>query len=216
MNAADVVLYLQDHPDFFDDNADLLPHMTVTHPHTGKTISLTERQLLAMRERIAQIEGKFAELMSYGEENDSIGEKVHRLTLSLLTATDFEMVREAIYSHLRDDFQVPHVAMRIWNCVLTREGREFHPVSEETRFFVGDLAQPYCGPTRSDEISSWFGEAADKVRSVALVPLTREAQGFGLLALGSEDPQRFFPEMGTLYVERIGELVSCALRGQLG
>jgi len=34
---------------------------------------------------------------------------------------------------------------------------------------------------------------------------------FGLLAMASEDEQRFYPEMGTLYVKRIGELVSAAL-----
>ena len=32
-----------------------------------------------------------------------------------------------------------------------------------------------------------------------------------MLALGSEDAQRFYPEMGTLYLRRIGELVSAAL-----
>ena len=31
------------------------------------------------------------------------------------------------------------------------------------------------------------------------------------LALGSEDPQRFFLEMGTLYLRRIGELAAGAL-----
>ncbi len=38
---------------------------------------------------------------------------------------------------------------------------------------------------------------------------------FGVLAMASEDPQRFYPEMGTLYLERIGELLACALRRHL-
>ena len=37
----------------------------------------------------------------------------------------------------------------------------------------------------------------------------------GLLALGSEEPQRFYPEMGTLYLERIGEMASAALNRTL-
>ena len=36
-----------------------------------------------------------------------------------------------------------------------------------------------------------------------------------MLALASEDPQRFYPEMGTLYLKRLGELVSTALRRYL-
>ncbi len=33
----------------------------------------------------------------------------------------------------------------------------------------------------------------------------------GLLAIGSEDVQRFYAGMGTLYLERLGELASAAL-----
>jgi uncharacterized protein YigA (DUF484 family) len=32
-----------------------------------------------------------------------------------------------------------------------------------------------------------------------------------MLALASEDIARFYPEMGTLYLKRIGEMVSAAL-----
>ena len=55
MNASDVVQFLKDHPGFFDDNPSLLTELTFTHPHAGQAISLTERQLLALRERIAQL-----------------------------------------------------------------------------------------------------------------------------------------------------------------
>ena len=63
---------------------------------------------------------------------------------------------------------------------------------------------------------SWFGESAPHVRSVALMPLRRQTQVVGLLALGSEEPERFYPEMGTLYLGRIGELAAAALLGEIG
>ncbi len=216
MNASDVIQFLQAHPAFFDDNSTLLTDLTVTHPHNGQAISLTERQLIALRERIAQLENKFAELLEFGEENDAIGEKVHRLTVALLEAEDFESIRQSIYTHLREDFAVPHVAFRIWNSVLSRSGPEFLPVGEDVRFFTGDLAQPYCGVLTLREISNWFGAAGRLIRSVALVPLRRDEKTFGLLAMGSEDPERFYPAMGTLYVTRIGEMVSASLVRQLG
>jgi uncharacterized protein YigA (DUF484 family) len=56
------------------------------------------------------------------------------------------------------------------------------------------------------------------VRSLALVPLGPQGQmsaSFGLLALGSEDPQRFYPEMGTLYLRRIGELCAAGVTARL-
>jgi len=59
--------------------------------------------------------------------------------------------------------------------------------------------------------------AAEKiVFAVALMPLRRGAQVFGLFALGSEETERFYAGMGTLYLGRIGELVSVALLRQLG
>ena len=111
---------------------------------------------------------------------------------------------------------MPHVAFRVWNSVLSRSGPEFLPVGEEVRFFTGDLIQPYCGPAGPREINNWFGPTGRQIRSVSLVPLRHDEKTFGLLALGSEDPERFYPAMGTLYVARIGEMVSCALRRQLG
>jgi uncharacterized protein YigA (DUF484 family) len=49
---------------------------------------------------------------------------------------------------------------------------------------------------------------------MALVPLGDTAV-FGLLALASEDPKRFYPEMGTLYLRRIGELCAAGVTARL-
>ena len=38
---------------------------------------------------------------------------------------------------------------------------------------------------------------------------------FGMLVLGSEDAKRFFPEMGTLYLRRIGELCAAGVTARL-
>lgn len=216
MNPQDVIDFLTAHPDFFDQNPDLLAELTVPHPTNGNAISLTERQLLSLREKLAQVQGKLAELIGFGEENDAIAEKVHRLTLSLLLAESFESVRHVVYTHLQEDFAVPHVALRIWNSILKRPSEEFVEVSEELRFFAADLRHPYCGPAQHPEILEWFGDSARFIASVALIPLRRDAQIFGMLVLGSEDPQRFFPEMGTMYVERIGDLVGAAVLKQIG
>lgn len=216
MNPLDVINFLNSHPGFFDEHPDLLASISVPHPTNGQAISLTERQVLTLREKLAQVQGKLAELVTFGEENDVIAEKVHRLTLSLLLAESFESVSHAVYAHLQEDFAVPHVVLRIWNSILKRPGSEFIEVSEELRFFAADLHHPYCGPAQHPEILSWFGDTAKFISSIALVPLRRDAQIFGMLALGSEDPQRFFPEMGTLYVERIGDLVGAAALKQIG
>ncbi|HJV28455.1 MAG TPA: DUF484 family protein [Aromatoleum sp.] len=216
MNATDVARYLKENPDFLSDHGELFSELTVPHPHGGQAISLGERQLHALRDKIRQLEGKLAELIRFGEENDEIGGKVHGLSLDLLAAEDYESLRGVLFESLRSDFSVPNVALRVWNSVLTRAGEDFSPVTESVRFFAGDLRHPYCGAPGNLEVLDWFGVAAPHVRSVALVPLRREAQVFGLLALGSEEAERFYAEMGTLYLSRIGDLVAAALRRQLG
>lgn len=221
MNADEVARYLSEHPEFFETYAELLSRITIAHPHGGRAISLSDRQLLALREKNKAIESKLAELIRFGEENDAIGEKMHRLCLALLPAQSLDAMLPALYHNLREDFAVPHAALRVWGAasgVAASGLAEFGPVGDEIRAYAAGLQQPFCGPSGNVEAASWFGEGAGHVRSVALMPLTRVAatlsapgECHGMLALGSADVLRFYPEMGTLYLRRLGELVSAAL-----
>lgn len=216
MNADEVAAYLDAHPDFLSQHGELFTRITVPHPHGGQAITLAERQLHALRDKIGQLERKLAELIRFGEENDEIGEKVHRLSLALLESDTYVVLRDALFQSLVEDFSVPYVAMRIWNVPLAHDEDEFLPVSEALCFQAGDLRHPYCGAPGNIEVLGWLGEAGPHVRSVALIPLRRDAQVFGLLVLASEDAERFYPEMGTLYLTRIGDLTAAALRRELG
>jgi len=216
MRADEVARFLQDNPRFFEDYAELLAHIYIPHPHGGRAVSITERQILTLRDKSRQLEAKLGELIRYGEENDAIGEKVHRLASALIAAHDLSAVLREMYSHLIEDFAVPHVALRVWGNVLPRDGVEFTPVSESSRLFVQGLRHPYCGSATGIEAANWFGDVSPHVRSIAVVPLLRDAENIGALALGSEDTQRFYAEMGTLYLNRIGDLISVALMRELG
>jgi len=216
MKADDVARYLQDTPQFFEDYAELLSHVVIPHPHGGRAISITERQILALREKSKQFETKLAELIRFGEENDAIGEKVHRLAVALTLANDCATVLRALHSHLVEDFAVPHVAMRLWDMAKTGDGPEFRAVGETARSVASGLTHPYCGASQGFEMVQWCGEAAEQLRSLALVPLRDGDRSIGLLVLASEDAQRFYPEMGTIFLTRIGELASAALKRTLG
>lgn len=216
MNAEDVAQYLKDHPEFFTENAQLLTEISLPHPHGGRAISIGERQILALREKIRLLESKLAELIQFGEENDAIGDKVHRASLALLMARDLEGMLHAVQFNLREDFAVPHVLLRLWAVGDDVPAQpEFSGVSKELRQFVENLTNPYCGPHAVYETAGLFGEDAERLQSFAMVALRGE-QTFGLLVLASEDAERFYPEMGTLYLKRLGELVSVGLMRHLG
>jgi uncharacterized protein YigA (DUF484 family) len=206
-----VAIYLKQHPEFFEQYADFLAEISIPHPHGGRAIPISERQILTLRERSKQLEGKLQELIEYGEENDVLGEKLHRLALVMLAARDLEAVSESLYSSLGEDFAVPHVALRLWPEGAISPLPEFSPVSDGAREFAESLANPYCGARAILDTSSWFGEAAALLKSFAYVALKNDGKTVGLLAFASEDAQRFYPEMGTLYLQRLGELITAAV-----
>ena len=210
MDPNEVAQFLKAHPQFFDQQPQLLETIYVPHPHGGRAIPLTERQIVTLREKVKLLEGKLGELIRFGEDNDAIGEKVHRLSLALLGAKDFAATVHALYFHLREDFAVPHVALRVWGRSLLDGTIEGSPVEPALRDSAETMGAPQCGPAAGNPYLPWFREAQEHVRSMALVPLG-QTRTIGLLALGSEDPQRFFAEMGTLYLRRIGELAAGTL-----
>lgn len=208
--------FLRQNPGFFEQNVDLLLNIQIPHPHGGRAVSIGERQLVAVREKARLLEEKLQELIGFGEENDALSGKVHRLACRLLEASGLEAVLDTAYLDLLDHFAVPHVAVRLWNVAESNpETREFTAVAAEMREFVAKMAAPYCGHHAVYESHAWFGEAAPRLKSFALVALRRGEACFGALAMASEDAQRFYPEMGTLYLARIGELVSSALARHL-
>jgi len=212
LKADDVARYLRENPAFFDTYADMLAEISVPHPHGGRAIPLSDRQMLTLREKSRALESRLTELLQIGEENDAIGEKIHRLSLALLGAPDLQSLLAVLYLHLREDFSVPHAALRVWraNPDDPEALPEFGAVGEQLRRYAASLSQPYCGPSGDPEAAAWFGESASHVRSVAHMAL-RDKECFGMLALGSEDVLRFYPEMGTLYLKRMGDLAAASL-----
>lgn len=212
LNEQQVSEFLKQDPQFFERNAHLLTELYLPSPHGNGAVSLSERQQLAQRDKIRILEAKLSELLQFGEENDVISDKVHRLSLGILAARSFDALTQMIVHNLREDFQVPYVAMRLWANPQSEEdasSEEFLPVDENLQAWAELLTSPYCGYHPGHDLTGWFNEAAPP-QSFAIVAIRGE-KVFGILAMASEDARRFYPEMGTLYLKRIGELVSVAL-----
>ncbi|TCS72125.1 hypothetical protein EDC61_10639 [Sulfuritortus calidifontis] len=204
-----VARFLQDNPEFFAHYTELLSQINVPHPHSGQAISIGERQVLMLRDKARGLENRLKEFIQFAEENDAIGEKLHRLSLDLMRARDLESALQALYLNLGESFAVPHVAVRLWTG-QPQDLPEFGPVSEDIRVMAEGLTAPQCGHSVPEEVRAWLGEAGPHQQSFALAPL-KEANMKGLLVLSSEDARRFYPEMGTLYLQWLAELTGAAL-----
>ena len=202
MKAEDVAEYLQSNPEFFESYALMLSEIVIPHPYGGRTISLSERQMLTLRERAKELEKKLQELVEFGKENDALQNKLHLFTVALFNAHALLSLQNATVKNLRDIFAVPHAAIHLW---------KENPPSVEVLAFADQHAQPVCLHHAVFDTAKWFGETGDHLRSFAYMPLRANNQTIGMLVIASEDAKRFYPEMGTVFLQRIAEIVSAAL-----
>ncbi|HEX5738816.1 MAG TPA: DUF484 family protein [Hydrogenophaga sp.] len=209
----DIADYLANTPDFFERHASLLAAVQLTSPHGHRAVSLQERQAEMLREKIRGLELKAAEMIRHGQENTTIADKLQRWTRELLLTRESRDLPEVISREIAEQFLVPQVAIKVWGVSPEFEQESFaQGASDDVMAFASSLTLPYCGTNPGLEAAQWLFDPSTAA-SLALIPLREgiDPQAFGLLVLGSPDAQRFASEMGTDFLERIGELTSAAL-----
>ena len=206
MNSEEVAQYLQNTPEFFEEHIETLMQITLPHPHGGRTVSLGERQLLALREKNKALEKKLHDLIELARENEQLQLKVHEFTNSLFAARDLTTLSEMVTHLIRDIFEVPHAVLHLW---------QITPPGIELLTFADEKLKPVCAHQPIENTAEWFGECAAQLHSFAYLPLHAGSESIGLLVLASEDRQRFYPEMGAFFLNRLAETVGSALHPYL-
>ncbi len=208
----DIADYLVNTPDFFERHASLLATVQLTHPQSHRAVGLQERQAQMLRDKIKGLEHRIMDMIRHGNENMILTDKLHRWSCDLLVAQP-EQLAESALENIRELFQVPQLALRLWSL---DEAHSHAPYAQGVTDAVKDLATsldtPYVGPNTGYEAVQWLPEPT-QAASLALLAL-RAAPGqtpFGLLVLASPDAQRFNSQMGTDLLERLAELAGAAL-----
>ncbi len=213
LDSASVAAYLTEHTHFFEEHAELLSRIKLTSPLAGRTVSLQERQMEVLREKIKALELRMAELMWTAQENEAISSKFQLWSRGLLLARNDVDLPHALINGLQSFFLVPHATLRIWNVAEDFAHTWFAaPVSEDAQIFSSSLSAPFCGKNNDFEAATWL-EEAPSVQSIAMLPLRVDEapHAFGLLVLGSPDPERFTSDMATDFLAKIGATASAAL-----
>lgn len=206
-----VAAYLARSPGFFERHAELLASIRLTSPHGQRAVTLSERQMEMLRERIKGLELKIVEMIRAGQENMALVDRLHRFTRTLMRTTDPAALPAAMVATLKHEFLIPQAAIRLWSLAPAYADHDFaQSVSEDVKTFAGSLTLPYCGVNAGFEAVAWLEDPAT-VASLAMIPLRHGDAVFGLLVLGSPDPTRYAAEMGTDFLMRVGELAGAAL-----
>jgi uncharacterized protein YigA (DUF484 family) len=211
--------YLQQNPDFFEHNGDLLGTLRLPH-NAGGTVSLVERQVSVLRQKDIRLERQLKDLLDVARANDTLAAKIHQLTLALLAAPDLQATLSCIEKGLRTGFDADQSILVLFGDPTAFTdidvGRFFLPAERADPALKAfdtflDSNAPRCGQVRDAQRNFLFGEDTNEIGSAALVPLGKNNE-IGFLAIGSADADRFHPGMSTDFLSRLGDLVAGALK----
>jgi uncharacterized protein YigA (DUF484 family) len=206
-----VAAYLKHHPEFLSEYPELAAKLTMPREQ-GPVSSLAIYQLHSLREKNAELERRLAELIEIAAENEQLMERVHALTVALLRANTMEVTARSVVAKLSADFHTEQVRLVLFgNEPLLPRADWLQQVTgpEALPEFADFLHQsePVSGRLAADKLSRLFGPEASLIRSVAMMRLGDS----GMLAIGSHDPDRFQPGMGTLFLKMISATITAAL-----
>ena len=209
----DIADYLVSSPGFFERHAELLGTIQLTSPHGQRAVSLQERQMEMLRDKIKGLEQRIIEMIRHGQDNMAIADKLHRWTRALMLTANAADLPNVLVRELQHQFMIPAAAVRLWGAADAFAGLAFtRDTGEDVRTFASSLTAPYCGVNTGFEAVQWLDDPG-QASSIALVPLRHDGElvAFGLLVLASPDPTRYSAAMGTDFLARIGEVASAAL-----
>jgi len=212
LGAHEVAAWLRRHPAFLKQFPDLALTLVVPRDD-GPTASLASYQLEVLRDKNRELSRRLAELSGNAQVNERLAVRTHQLTLALMRQHDAAGTLKAMAASLAEDFNGDRVRIVLLHPVEGLQADWLQVIDE------GDARQapfrdclrdgdPICGRLNADKHALLYGEEAGEVQSTALLPLP----GVGLVAVGSRDPNRFYPGMGTLFLRMMGESLVVALQ----
>lgn len=216
-SARDVIAYLRDHPDFFQDHENLLHELVIPH-NRGDAVSLVERQLDLLREQKKELQRQMQHIAQVARSNESLLERIQALILDLLEGDTLDDTLAILYRSLRDDFHADSANLRLIDGPADRS--ESVAANATSMKLFGQILgerKPVCGYLSPEQRHELFGDRAQEIASGVLIPLAPAGNGpaVGLLAIGSVDPRRYHAEMGTVFVNHLGILLTRLLQQRM-
>ncbi|MBB4127269.1 hypothetical protein GGR77_002583 [Xanthomonas translucens] len=213
IGAHDIAAWLRRHPAFLKQFPDLALTLVVPRDD-GPTASLASYQLEVLRDKNRELSRRLSELAGNAQVNERLAVRTHQLTLALMRQTSAADSVRAMAAALQEDFQgdlvsivllrpLPGLEQAPWLQILAQDDPRLAPF----RDCLKD-GEPICGRLQPEKQALLYAERLEEVQSTALLPLP----GVGLLAVGSHDPNRFYPGMGTLFLRMMGESLTVALQ----
>ncbi|WP_045738849.1 DUF484 family protein [Xanthomonas sp. MUS 060] len=213
IGAHEVAAWLRRHPSFLKQFPDLALTLVVPRDD-GPTASLASYQLEVLRDKNRELSRRLAELAANAQVNERLAVRTHQLTLALMRQASAADSVRAMAASLQEDFHgdlvsivllqpLPGLEQAPWLQIVAQDDPRLAPFHDCLKD-----GEPICGRLQPEKQALLYAERIDTVQSTALLPLP----ALGLIAVGSRDPNRFYPGMGTLFLRMMGEALVVALQ----
>ena len=205
MDDHQVIEFLKTHPDFFEAHTNLLSDIKVGHA-SGEAVSLIERQVELLRERILRMRRRLNLLLQTARNNDELFAKVRSLTLALLDVSTWHDLNEVLATNVLVEFNADYVCCHVQNHYAIYDHiRDYRDAAPFAGFVRG--AMPVCAALRAAELQALFPmQTHETDGSAVLLPLSLK-RGDGCLAVGSRDTHRFTRDLDTYFVGYIADVL---------
>ena len=202
--------YLIQNPDFFQRNQDVFQTINISHD-SGKAISLVERQVNLIREHNKELSTQIEHILNTAKDNAALMEKTNRLVLNLIKAKDLNSLIKALNVSLKSDFSTEFFSLTLIDEGAINSKTAANLVSKsDAEDSIGAMItakKALCGVRTSKEVNLLFGKQADNIGSVIALPL-KNTSTFGVLALGHSDSDFYSEDIGTVFIDYIGDLLN--------
>ena len=207
MTENEIAEYLRAHPEFIAKHIDLLnAHHNAEKGGVPdrKVISLSDRQIPQLQQKIRSLENKVDAFLENGRRNEAIWGALLSSSLALFKITREDVSPATISSTLRT-----HLNIEECRIFMLSDNQEY--ASEEENIFANfimSIDKPKCLIEAPEEIKhfsrSWM------LASSAYIPLSAKGS-VGVLIFSSSDAQKFDTNIDTQFLERVGHIVSTAI-----
>lgn len=206
-NAIAVRDYLLENPQFFLDFPDVIEKLQIPHKMRG-SVSLVELQAEKLRVTVSSLKRKLIHLMSIAKENEKLSKMFAELNLRLIQCEDLTDIQYALEDVIQDQMALPSVVLKPYfgaNALPEIQQTYFR----EKRFKNDDF---FFGRLSQHESQLLFTDQSAK--SVAMILLKNE-NDLGILAIGSSDENHFNPDMDTLFIGQLQNVLNVLLPSML-
>lgn len=198
----DILAYLRRHPDFLDSHPEALRLLRAPTRKIGEgVVDFQHFQIERLRRELARISLEHRTLITASRGNLASQGRVHKAVIAILAAPSFEQLLQTVTTDLAVLLDVDIVTIGVESMAAPAGRLSLHGI----RILKEGMVDALLGPERAALLradaageAALFGSAAALVRSQALLRLAfGRGAPIGLLCIGTRQPGRFHPGLGT-------------------